>query len=400
LDVIDCIALHLIHTLGGSPRRILAGFMIATGFISMWVSNTATTMMMFPIAMAVIEQFRKEAKSDQETCNSFSIVVMMAIAYASSIGGIATLVGTPPNMIFAGQVKKLFPEFGEIVFTRWFLLCFPIAAGFLAISWAYLAFVTGRKMKRVALKTQIISGEIAKLGPWKKDEVRVMIIFLFAVFAWILRSDIPFSKTFTLPGWEGLLGLKGVHDGTVAMAAAVLLFILPSGKGDGDRLLDWPHAVKMPWDVLLLFGGGFALAASFQSTGLAAWLARDFHFFNGMPLWMVIGGFSLVTVFVSEFMSNSPQVTIMTPILAAAAKSLGVHPYWLMIPCTLMTSLAFMMPAGTPPNAIVFGSGHLSMRQMMRTGFVLNLLAVVWVTVMICWLLPLFFNVFLPAGTP
>ncbi len=385
------IALHLIRVAGSGPRGLLGGFLLATGFISMWVSNTATTMMMLPIALAVIEQLKRNPQG-VPLDPRFATALMLGIAYASNIGGIATLVGTPPNMIFAGQAKALFPHFPEVSFVSWFLLCFPIAGGFLLITWVYLAWGVCGAMQSQVFDRKIIEKEIAALGAWSGDEKKVMTIFGLTVFAWIFRGDIPLGH-FTLPGWASLLGIQGLHDGTVAIAAAILLFLIPSEKNQNDTLLNWAWAVKIPWGVLLLFGGGFALAEGFQQSGLAAEVARVFTGLEGQPLFLTLLILCLVNTFGSELMSNSPQVTIMMPVLASASASMHLHPYWLMIPATLMSSLAFMLPAGTPPNAIAFASGHVTMRQMVKTGFVLNVAASLWVSGMIFFLLPVFFDV-------
>lgn len=385
------IALNLIHFVGTSPRRLLAGFLLTTALISMWVSNTATTLMLLPIALAVLRQFESQTVQAKAR-EKFALALMLGIAYASSIGGIGTLVGTPPNMIFAGQAPVLFPQYGQISFAQWFFLAFPIAAGFLVIAWVYLTFVTGKGMEDLKIGADIIAEQKAALGFWRPDEIRILIIFVLTALAWVFRADIPFGN-FKIPGWTALLNLKGIHDSTVAMAAAVLLFLIPSGKKDGETLLTWSWAVKIPWDVLLLFGGGFALAEGIQASGLAAWLSRDFSGIKHLPLFQMLLLISTATTFLSEIMSNSPQVTVMLPLLAAASKSLSFHPYWLMIPATLMSSLAFMMPAGTPPNAIVFSSGYVKIRDMALTGLALNLLAAVWASFAVYWLLPLTFGI-------
>ncbi len=376
------IAFFLIRILGAGPRRLLAGFMLATAFISMWVSNTATAMMMLPIGLALLGHLEEGGENSPDGLAGFKPALMLGIAYAASIGGVATLVGTPPNMIFAGQAKVLFPEIPPIQFSEWMILGFPLAAGFLGISWIYLAFFVLRvKPQKDGRVLTLSPGHLPDLGPMSRAEWRVAVLFLLTVAGWITRGDLDLGN-FVFHGWAGRFGLSGIHDGTVAMAAAVLLFALPSGPGN-EKLLDWNAAKELPWGVLLLFGGGFALAGSLEKSGFAAWMAGGFEIFKGFPFFGFLLILNLGTVFASELMSNAAQVTMMMPVLAGAAKMLAIHPYWLMVPATMATSLAFMMPSGTAPNAIIFGSGYVSMRQMARTGFVLNILAAFWVTAVI-----------------
>lgn len=376
------IAFFLIRILGAGPRRLLAGFMLATAFISMWVSNTATAMMMLPIGLALLGHFEEGGKNSPDGLAEFKPALMLGIAYAASIGGVATLVGTPPNMIFAGQAKVLFPEIPPVQFLEWMILGFPLAAGFLGVSWAYLAFFVMRPVPQETRRAlNLSSSHLPDLGPMSRAECRVAVLFLLTVAGWVTRGDMEVGAFF-FRGWAGRLGLSGIHDGTIAMAAAVLLFTLPSGAGK-EKLLDWNVAKEIPWGVLLLFGGGFALAGSLEKSGFASWMAGGFEAFKGFPFFGFLLILNVGTVFASELMSNAAQVTMMMPVLAGAAKTLAIHPYWLMMPATIATSLAFMMPSGTAPNAIIFGSGYVSMRQMAQTGFVLNLLAALWVTAVV-----------------
>jgi sodium-dependent dicarboxylate transporter 2/3/5 len=373
------IALHTIRLCGTGPRRMLGGFMLATACISMWVSNTATAVMMLPIGMAVIERI----ESKHHRTAGFDTALMLGIAYASSIGGAATLIGTPPNLIFAGQAKELLPALPPVGFMEWFVWAFPLSAGFLVLTWAYLSFFVIRKGTRREAEDseQVLDEEIAALGKLSEAETRVMTIFFLTVAAWIFREDIPLGAL-RIRGWAGLLGLKGVHDGTVAMVSALALFAIPEGRGKDGRLLNWDWAKRLPWEVLLLFGAGFAVAESFQSTGLAGSLAGGLKAFSVLPAIPLVWVLCAATTFVSEFMSNTAQVSLMMPVLAAAAPTLGIHPYLLMIPATLAASFAFMMPAGTPPNAVVIGSGRLSILQMAKAGLALNLLGSFWITLM------------------
>lgn len=373
------LALYVLSIIGGGLRRMLLGFMLATAYVFHVGSNTATAVMMLPIAMAVSQElhFPEGGKGLAE----FRVALMLAVAYAASIGGVSTLIGTPPNMIFAGQSKALFPELPEVGFVQWFFFGFPLSLGFLLIAWAYLAFVVARGIPKFQMKHDVIREQLKALGPWSKPEAGVMAVFALTALAWITRENITLGR-FVLPGWTTLLNLKGVHDGTVAMIAALILFIIPVNLKKGEFLLDWAWALKLPWEVLLLFGGGFALAESFQTTGLAAWLGGGFGLLQGLPLVWIVLILCLATTFISELMSNTAQATMMLPVLAAAAVTLNIHPYFLMIPATVACSLAFMMPVGTPPNAVVFGSGYITIPQMAKAGFALNILGALWITFM------------------
>jgi sodium-dependent dicarboxylate transporter 2/3/5 len=373
------LALFVIAAVGGGPRRMLGGFLFATAFISMWVSNTATAMMMLPIAMAVVQQL--SFPDEGGGAKRYRMAVMLSIAYASSIGGVATLIGTPPNMIFAGQARALLPEMPEVSFLQWFSFAFPLAFGFLLIAWAYLAFIVARGVPRAAADKQWVIGQLRALGPWSKGEAGVMAVFVLTALAWITRESVTIGS-FVLPGWADVLQLEGVHDGTVAIIAGLLLFLTPVDLAKGDFLLDWEWAKKLPWEILLLFGGGFALAESFQVTGLASWIGGGFHFLQHLPrVWLILI-LCLATTFLSELMSNTAQTTMMMPVLAAASATLGFHPYLLMVPATIACSMAFMMPVGTPPNAVVFGSGQVTIPQMAKAGFALNILGALWIVLM------------------
>jgi sodium-dependent dicarboxylate transporter 2/3/5 len=368
------LALHVIAAAGAGPRRLIGGFLLATAFISMWVSNTATAVMMLPIGMAVIAEAGRGGAGGPDR---FGLALMLGIAYAASIGGIATLVGTPPNLIFAGQAHVLFPELGEVGFVRWFLFAFPVAAGLLALAWIYLAGVVARGAPSAASDRDVIRRELGRLGRWSGPEMAVMAVFAATAILWITRADLKIGAV-TLSGWSTLLGRPGVHDGTVAMAGALALFVIPAGGG--RFLLDWEWARRLPWEVLLLFGGGFALAEGFQRSGLADWLGGGFTAMQEWPPVLVVFALALFVTFGSEVTSNTAQATMLMPVLATASKALGLHPYLLMVPATLSASCAFMLPSGTPPNAIVFGSGRVTIPEMAKAGLFLNLTGAVWIT--------------------
>jgi sodium-dependent dicarboxylate transporter 2/3/5 len=379
------IALKIIRFIGLSPRKIILGFMIATAFLSMWISNTASTMMMYPIALAIILQMTtidgKDIRDLDSTTASFQIALMLGIAYAASIGGIGTKIGTPPNIVFAAAVKSIFPDAPEIGFLQWMIVGFPLVAVFVPISWLFLTrVVLPIRIRSLPGSQEVIDEQIAKLGPMTKGECYVLIIFIVTALAWIFLKNIDLGG-FIIPGWTSLLGIdRHVNDATVAIAAALLLFAMPVNLKEGKFLLDWDWAIKIPWGILLLFGGGIALAAGFKSTGLAAWIGQNLGLFSRVPLIVMIMITCFMLTFLTEVTSNTATSTIFMPILAATAMAMGMHPFLLMIPATISASCAFMLPVATPPNAIVFGSGCVTIPQMAKVGLGLNLIGIIIVT--------------------
>lgn len=371
------VGMAVLRLTGRSPQRVLLGFMLATAFLSMWVSNTATAVMMLPIGTVVVAQaLRGEAAPEKHLW--LGPILMLGIAYAASIGGVATLIGTPPNAIFAGQSVTLFPELGPVRFLQWIVFGLPLAAGFLAIVWAYLSLLLRRA--GVGELPPAPPGSL-HLGPWSRAEKLVAAVFVLAALGWLGRGDIEVGG-FTIPGWATVLGLEGVHDATVAIVAALVLFAVPLRRRPAEFALDWPTASRLPWHVLLLFGGGFALAGAFSATGLAEWLAGGLDALGGVPVWVLVLAVSLAVTFLTEVTSNTATATILLPIMAAAAAALDVHPYLLMLPVTVSASFAFMLPTATPPNAVVFGSEHVTIPTMARIGFALNVLGALWITLM------------------
>lgn len=376
------LALLITRRVGVSPRRLVLGFMISTGFISMWISNTAAALIMYPIGLAIIHKILGDHPQDVKLKN-FAPALMLGIAYSASVGGIATLIGTPPNMIFAGSVIKLFPGAGEISFLQWFAVGFPYAVIFTFIIWLYLV--------RVALPLppniqqggrEIIEGELKKLGPWSRGEKCVFTVFLATAFLWTFRQPIEIGSLF-IPGWSAILPHpEMIHDSTVAIFMSFLLFLIPINREKKEFALDWETAVKIPWGLLILLGGGFALAKGVQVSGLGEWISHRLSVLEGVNPILVVLIVNLFTIFLSEFTSNTAQATLMMPILAYLAIGLHIHPFLLMVPATIAVSSAFMMPVGTPPNAIAFGSGYLTIPQMVRVGFWLNVTAAVLVTIL------------------
>jgi sodium-dependent dicarboxylate transporter 2/3/5 len=396
------LALHIVHLIGAAPRRLVLGFMCATAFLSMWISNTATTMMMYPIALAVILQLVPEqgirsqgGKNDKEpmakqratqtgVASNFRTCMMLAIAYAASIGGLGTLIGTPPNIIFAGSVQKLFPQAPPVDFLRWLAFGLPLIVVFIPITWFLLTRVLFPIAKDLFSGSRdLIDAEIKKLGRMATGERSVLVIFLSTALAWIFRVDLELGFV-TIPGWASRLGLADkVSDATVAMIAGTALFFIPVRFRRGEFLLDWATAVKIPWGILLLFGGGIAMSAGFKATGLSVWLGERLAGLGDWPPVAMILAVTALVVFLTEVTSNTATATIFMPIMAATAQALHLHPFLLMIPAAVAASCAFMLPVATPPNAIVFASGYVTVPQMARAGFWFNLLAIVLITAMV-----------------
>lgn len=381
------IALHIIRLVGTSSRRLVLGFMIATAFLSMWISNTATTMMMLPIGMAVISHFQTQVENGDSGITidphhfRFAIVLMLGIAYAASIGGIGTLVGTPPNIVFAGIVRNSLQGYTEIDFVTWMTIGLPIVIIFLPIAWIYLVYIgSPPEINRIPGSKVLIKNEIKALGRMKRGESITLIVFCLTALGWIFRTNISIGQ-FTINGWTNLLGIEEyVHDSTVALTGAMLLFIIPTSLKKHEFVLNWEWAKRIPWGILILFGGGFALASSFQSTGLDIWIGEMFARINTISILILIISVCLLLTFMTEITSNTATITMMLPVLVAMALSMKIHPYILMIPATISTSCAFMLPVATPPNAIVFGSEYIEMHHMARIGFILNLTGVVIIT--------------------
>jgi len=381
------IALHVIRLMGTSSRRLVLGFMIATAFLSMWISNTATAMMMLPIGMAVISHVHTQIENENPDVSKdqhhsrFAALLMLAIAYAASIGGIGTLVGTPPNIVFAGIVRNTLPGYPEIDFVTWMKIGLPIVIIFLPLAWLYLVYIgSPPKMNRIPGGDVLIKNEIKALGKMSRGESITLIVFCLTALGWIFRTNISIGH-FTIPGWTNMLGIEEyVHDSTVAMIGAMLLFIIPTDLRKHEFVLNWDWAKRIPWGILILFGGGFALASSFQFTGLDKWIGTMFAGISDASVLVLIISVCLLLTFLTEITSNTATITMMLPVLAAMALSMKIHPFILMIPATISVSCAFMLPVATPPNAIVFGSGYIEMHHMARTGFFLNLMGVIIVT--------------------
>ncbi|MEQ1676129.1 MAG: DASS family sodium-coupled anion symporter [Chitinophagaceae bacterium] len=382
------IALTIVRLTGTSGDRIVLGFILASGLLSMWLSNTATTMMMFPIALSVIHVMKENHKGDGNMAN-FSLTIMLAIAYASNIGGIATIIGTPPNVAYVGYIQKKYNY--DVDFVNWMLICTPLAILLLAfLYFTMVKWLFPNRIKSDPATKQLLQNELMQLGPLSVAEKRVLLIFIGTAFLWITRGII-----------NDIQDLFKLDDTIIAIMCAVALFICPAGitksqdqavsTDDAPQqgsLLEWGDTSKMAWGILLLFGGGIALAGALEKAGLmqqmGEWLAQFSG--NGFILVFVI---TLVSLFISEVMSNVAQVIVFAPVVSSLADAAGINPLLLGIPMTLAASCASMLPMGTPPNAIVFASGHIKLRQMTKAGFVMNIISVILIT-LFCWfLLPL-----------
>jgi sodium-dependent dicarboxylate transporter 2/3/5 len=397
-DLHKRIALHIVRMLGTSPHKIVLGFMVASAFLSMWISNTATAMMMFPIGLAVIVHAESMLKKHNTGVNTtkghinFGTTLMLGIAYAASIGGVATLVGTPPNIVFAGIARSLFPQAPQIGFLDWLKVGVPFAVVFLPIVWIYLTrIILPIGIERIPGSKDVIRRDLQSLGKLKTGEIITLAVFIVVALAWILRRNIDIGIA-TIPGWSDMLGISEyVHDSTVAMVGAILLFLIPVNFRKREFVLNWQWAVRIPWGIILLFGGGFALAAGFQDSGLAQWIGERLSFLGGTPTLIMVFCICLLVTFLTEVTSNTATTTMMMPVLGAMAVALSVHPYLLMIPATMSASCAFMLPVATPPNAIIFGSGYVRIPEMAKTGFFLNLLGAVIITALVYLLvIPIF----------
>jgi len=375
------IALGVLVRIGASPRRLVLGMLVATGFISMWIANTAATLIMLPIGLALLARLEPEMP-DKAAFARFSAALVLAIGYAASIGGMGTPLGTPPNMIYLGAVSK---EFGKAPgFLEWMSFALPIVIVmtiFLYFYFVRIARLPPRDMSGAG--HEVLLREKAALGPISGDEVRVAAIFGLMVVLWVTRQfDLSDG---TSVGWAPLFGLeKFVDDGTVAVLGATLLFLWPSQQ-QGERLLDWPTARKIPWELVILFGGGLALAKAFEVSGLSDEIAAALGGLQGLPVILMMLLLSLSVAFLSEVTSNTAVATILMPILAPFAKASGLGPEVIMLPAALAASCGFMLPVATPPNAVVYGTGRIPIDFMVKTGFWLNIVGVCTVT-LVLWL--------------
>ena len=370
------IALHTVRLVGITPDRVILGFMLATAFLSCWISNTATAMLMVTIGMAVLHQLGGSKDAQSLTQSNFGVALMLGIAYAASIGGVATLIGTPPNAILAGVVEK---QYGySIGFAEWMLFATPLAIVMLALTWFYLTRIAfPNDVKELPGGKALIRSQLMALGPMSRQEKRVLAVFLLVVAAWLFRGLLPIEA------------LKEVTDSAVAIFGALLLFMIPADLKKGEFLLDWKTAVNIPWDIIILFGGGFALAAGFSSSGLTEWIGSHLTLLQDGNLFVLITVVVLMVIFLTEVTSNTATASLLLPVMAGFAMAAEVPALALMAAVALSASFAFMLPVATPPNAIVFSSRQVTIPQMARAGIWLNLIGTVLISLFVILLLPL-----------
>ena len=352
------IALGMINLFGSaSPQRLVLGFMVAAAVLSMWISNTATTLMLLPVALAVLEGAQERER--------LAVPLLLGLAYAASVGGVGTPIGTPPNLIFM-QIYEQYTG-NTISFTRWMSWGVPVVV-LLVPTMAWLLTRGLKSSARIALPP---------VGPWRVEERRVLAVFALTALAWITRSE-PFG------GWRALLDLPQANDASVALLAVVLMCLISDGRG--GRLLDWERASRIPWGVLLLFAGGICLASGFLASGLSELLGQALAGFTDMPTLLLILLVCLVVTFMTEATSNTASTTLLMPILAAAALAADLPPELIMVPAAISASCAFMLPVATAPNTVVFGSGYISTARMAREGVMINFIAA-GITSGVCYLL-------------
>ena len=372
------IALNIIGLVGTKKSNIILGFMIATAFLSMWISNTATAVMILPVGLAIISQLKDNPKTIENENLVFGKTLMLAIAYSASIGGMATLIGTPPNLVLAGVIKTSYNV--EINFLQWMSFGLPISIFLLFICWKYLTSVAYKfDNQNFDSGMNEINDQLKSLGKISYEEKSVMIIFIATALAWITQS-------FVIKKY-----VPEIDDTIIAIIAAVTLFIIPNKKGD-KKLLAWEDAVKLPWGILLLFGGGMALAKGFDSSGLAIWIGGQMSFFDTIPLLALLLFLVAMVNFLTEITSNLATTAMLLPVLVALAETIGVNPYYLLVGATVAASCAFMLPVATPPNAVVFGSKILKIDDMIKKGFWMNLISIFILTAAVYWILPIIWS--------
>ncbi|MEN8224225.1 MAG: SLC13 family permease [Bacteroidota bacterium] len=391
-DLHKRIALKILMFTGVSPARILLGFMFSTAFLSMWISNTATAMMMIPIVISVIDKL--EDSIGKAEVGKYATGLLLGIAYSASIGGIATLVGTPPNLSFARIFNIYFPDAPEIAFSQWFFFALPISIFFFLFVWGYLYFIFGRGSRKWAkLSHNTFREQYQALGKTTYEEKWVLIIFILLAVTWLTRSGLALGS-FRIPGWANLFGNPAfINDGTVAVVYAIILFIIPAKENKGARLMDWKTAKGIPWNIVLLFGGGFALASGFKDSGLSMWFGGQLNWIAEAHPIFVILSICLMMTFLTELTSNTATTEMLLPVLAGTAMSANVNPLLFMLPATLSASMAFMLPVATPPNAIIFGTNRIRMMDMAKTGFILNIAGALIITLATYYLATAIFDI-------
>lgn len=373
------IALNIVKAVGTNANRIVLGFMLATAALSMWISNTATTIMMLPIAVSVVELLTlDEDKYPKKGIRNFALTLMLGIAYAANIGGTATLIGTPPTVVFAGFMSETYSM--EISFAAWMLMAMPLVVALLFITYLVnVRLLFPNHLGQFAGATDLIKREVERLGAFSVGEKRTLIVFACTALAWIFRRQINL-----------LLPEPVLSDAGIALIATVALFVVPTNFERNEYILEWQDTSKMAWGILLLFGGGLSLAAALAEVGLIQLVGQQFAGMENANL-VVIIGLAAISLFLTEIMSNLALVTVFLPVVGGIADAAGIAPLEVTIPVTLAASYAFMLPMSTPPNAIVFASGRLSVSNMVQAGIILNIIAILLIGLVAYWMIPLLF---------
>ena len=368
------IALNIINVVGYNKKSMVLGFMIATAFLSMWLSNTSTSIMMLPIGISIVSQV---SLKNNILNSNFGKVLMLGIAYSASIGGFATIYGTPPNLILLSNIEEHFNL--SIDFFSWFIMAFPLSCILLFICWYYLVNFSFDLSSLSNVSKETISSKIEELGKIKYEEKAVLLIFIVFILGLLFKQ---FISEF----------IPQIDDTIIAISIAIFLFLIKSSDGE-NNLIEWSDGVKLPWGIILLFGGGLSIATAMKSSGLALWIGELAYNIDSLDLILIVVIIVMIVNFLTEITSNLATVSMLLPILASISISLGIHPYIIMISATIAASCAFMLPVATPPNAIVFGSGYLKMSDMVKTGLVMNVISIVIVSLYVYFMLPMLWNI-------
>lgn len=385
------IALGIVKLIGTRPDLMIGGFMAATSFLSMWISNTATVIMMLPMALSVIHLLKDQlGEESAKTARNFALCMMLGLAYASGIGGMGTLIGTPPNAFLKGYLEKSYGF--EIAFFDWMKFGVPLVIVLTLAMWVILVKIVFRVDMKESVQTKaLIHDEIAKLGAMSKIEKIVLSIFLCVAFGWVFQQ--PLSGGFTLGGFS-FAGIPELSDTVIAMIGALAMFLIPLDFKKNETILTWKDAEKLPWGVLILFGGGLSMAHGFETTGLGTWIGHQFDGTgNYLPHLVIVALVVLVTMACTEFMSNIATITMLLPVIVPIAIGMGENPLMFAIPATIIASCAFVLPVSTASNAIVFGTGYVKIQEMVKGGILVNIAAYILVMILAMTLIPAIFDI-------